>query len=73
MLFRERTLERGAGGEVLLIQWPLFYSIFLQLQIFTGCTLGTNMPVLNTVMLKHSSYFLPLVMPVNEKSIALHK
>lgn len=55
------------------MQWPLTHSIFLQLQIFTGCTLGTNAPVLHTVMLKRGSDFLPLVMPVNETFIALHK
>lgn len=73
MTFRVIALERGAGEEVLPVQWPLTHSIFLQLQIFTGCTLGTNAPVLHTVMLKRGSDFLPLVMPVNEKFIALHK
>ena len=73
MTFREIALERGAGGEVLPMQWPLTRSIFLQLLIFTGYTLGTNAPVLNAVMHRRGSDFLPLVMPVNEKFIALHK
>lgn len=67
------SAREGRGWGVLPVQWPLTRSIFLQLQMFTGCTLGTNAPVLNALMRRRGSDFLPLVMPVNEKFIALHK